>query len=175
MMENGNCAQCLNEMLGVLRASEVVERVESNFTAGCLAIDHDNGLDALVALIATSGRAIEVASNGERMMVPVSFHQESGCRVPVHTVRVSLDGRVRTPVTPGDARGDSRGLTADPTSGDSLLSGLCPICRSDPTRDSGRGCVQVLWREPYIPGLAKRMVRWFVRRSREPGLSSSAF
>lgn len=80
-LENSNCARCHNRMLYALRATDRVQRVQSDFSTGCLVIEHDTDPEALVELITTTGRSVAVAANGERVMVTLDGHEEPECRL----------------------------------------------------------------------------------------------
>lgn len=81
VLENSNCTRCHNQLVEELRSRERVRRVQSDFSAGCLVIDHDEEPEVLISLIERVGRAVGVAANGERVMVSVEAHEEGRCPV----------------------------------------------------------------------------------------------
>lgn len=78
-VENSNCATCHNQLLGVLREHDRVEGVRSDFSAGCLVIEHHADPSTLLSLIRSTGRAVALAANGERVMVAVDAREVSDC------------------------------------------------------------------------------------------------
>src|SRR5579875_3041376 len=79
-LENSNCTWCHNAMLRTLREEMGVQRVLSDFSSGCVVIEHETDPDALLTLVTTADRAVAVAGNGEREMVPVAGHEAVACR-----------------------------------------------------------------------------------------------
>jgi hypothetical protein len=69
VLENGNCVLCKNRLFSALRERKAVQRVYSDFSTGCLIIEHEDDPDALFSLLRSDGRAVALASNGERVMV----------------------------------------------------------------------------------------------------------
>lgn len=78
-LENGNCSFCHNKVVAELRKREHVASVHSDFSKGCLVIEHDEDPGALASLVTNTARAVEVAANGERVMVFVDAHEEQEC------------------------------------------------------------------------------------------------
>ena len=63
-VDGANCALCLNELIDRLRALDGINSVNSSISQGCIAIDHDDLVEAdLVDLIGTSLHGITMASN----------------------------------------------------------------------------------------------------------------
>jgi hypothetical protein len=87
-LENSNCTWRHNAMLTKLREKKGVHRVRSEFSSGCLIIEHEGEPDALLAVIATADRAVAVAGNGEREMVGVDGHKAVACRAEMDIVVV---------------------------------------------------------------------------------------
>lgn len=84
-LENSSCARCHNALLAALREKEHVQRVWSDFSAGCLVIEHEDDPDALVSVVRAAGRAVAVAASGQRVMVSLDGHEEAECQMPEDT------------------------------------------------------------------------------------------
>lgn len=178
-LENSNCPRCHTRMLGVLRETKGVEHVASDFATGCLVVDHQDDPEMLVSLIATADRAVAIAPNGERVMVPVDGHEATECREPPGRVPTgtsvlaasvlatsALTASALTPSVPYHAgtRGP-RSASGRMASTSPPGAATCPVCHSDPGRGprrSDRGAVRVLSRQRPAPGLVLRMVRLLV-------------
>ena len=173
-LENSNCPRCHARMLGVLRETEGVEHVASDFASGCLVVDHQDDPEMLVSLIATADRAVAVAPNGERVMVPVDGHEATECREPPGRAptgpRVlaanALTASALTASVPYHAGTRGAGSASGHTASTSPSgAATCPVCHSDPGRGprrSGHGAVRVLSRQRPAPGLVLRMMRLLV-------------
>jgi hypothetical protein len=81
VLENGNCVLCNARLLSALRQRKRVQRVYTDFSTGCLVIEHDDDPAALLSLLTTDGRAVALAANGERVMVRVEAHETGRCPV----------------------------------------------------------------------------------------------
>ncbi len=91
-LDNSNCTRCHNHMLDELRKRQRVQRVWSDFSTGCLVIEHSDDPDVLVSMITTDERAIAVAANGERVMVSLDGHGTAECPVSKSTGGAQLEG-----------------------------------------------------------------------------------
>lgn len=78
-LETSNCSRCHNRMLAELRKRDDVVSVRSDFSKGCLVIEHEDDTAALIALIADATRGVATAANGERVMVYVDPHALAQC------------------------------------------------------------------------------------------------
>jgi hypothetical protein len=86
VLENGNCVLCKNRLFSALRERKAVQRVYSDFSTGCLIIEHEDDPDALFSLLRSDGRAVALASNGERVMVSLDAHETAQCPVSKETL-----------------------------------------------------------------------------------------
>ena len=173
-LENSNCPRCHARMLGVLRETKGVEHVASDFATGCLVVDHQGDPEMLVSLIATADRAVAVAPNGERVIVPVDGHEATECREPPGRAPTGTRGAGGQRVDGERVDGERAVPRRDPwpavrlgPHGEHIPPGAatCPVCHSDPGRGprrSGHGAVRVLSRQRPAPGLVLRMVRLLV-------------
>lgn len=170
-LDNSNCTRCHNRLLDAVRAQKGVRAVRSDFTTGCLVVEHDGDLDALVSLIASADRAVTVAGNGEREMVPVGAHQVLECRVAKDPLRPPPDEQgSATAATNAEGTGSMASRPRTSSDGRSPAAAVCPVCHADPasgTRRGGRGGVRTLRRERPAPGLALRTVRVLVAAFRK--------
>lgn len=144
-LENSSCIRCHNQMLVALRGREDVQSVSSDFSSGCLVVEHEGDPQALFSAITATGRAVAVAANGERLMVALDGHEAAECRV-------SND-------TEGAGPNEERETTASRTGTAEDVAG-----ESDGPRRGGRGGVRVVSRP--TPGPARRAVRALVRTYR---------
>lgn len=150
VLENSNCTRCHNAMLVALREREGVERVWSDFSTGCLVIEHEDDPDALVSFVTTAGRAVAVAANGEKVMVSLDGHEALECQVPKGTVGVSVAAE-------GGAPGPVSLSPSGPPSSKTMVE---RVSRSDSAnREHGRRAgVRVLSRERPAPGVVPRVL-----------------
>ena len=162
-LENSNCTWCHNEMLGTLRENVGVRGVQSDFSSGCLIIEHEDDLDALLSLVTTGGRAVAVAGNGECEMVPVNGHEAGACRGAAAIVRAPL-GEKGSTTTSARSAGTKASTTRCPSGTWSPAATVCPVCHLDGS--GGRGGVRVLTRGRRTPGPVLRAVRFVVRKHR---------
>jgi len=86
VLENGNCVLCNTRLLNALRQRKRVQRVYTDFSTGCLVIEHEDDPDALLSLLTSDGRAVALAANGERVMVRLDAHETGRCPVARSTV-----------------------------------------------------------------------------------------
>lgn len=75
-----DCPWCLNATIETLEADPHVSRVTAHSADGCLEVVHRGSVDAVLCTIQSTGRTIEVASNGEAVMAPATARIESACR-----------------------------------------------------------------------------------------------
>lgn len=163
-LENANCTRCHNAMLGALRGREGVRRVWSEFSSGCLVIEHEVDPDALVSLVMSAGRAVAVGGNGERTMVSLDGHEALECPVSNGTDRVLSAERLETACAASSLGGDGRGYAVSSPSGTRSRA-----AQSGPPGDLRRGGgagVRVLSRERPAPGPVLRTVRFVARMFR---------
>lgn len=80
-LENGNCTWCHNAMVETLRASTGVQRVHADFSAGCLIVEHESAPEQVISVIRDVGRAVGVATNGEKVMIRLDAHEQAECHV----------------------------------------------------------------------------------------------
>ncbi len=76
---NSNCTWCLNNAVDDLRGREEVTGVVLDAGRGCLAVEHDGGTAALVAVVRSVLRGSEQADNGEEVMVDLDVRERPGC------------------------------------------------------------------------------------------------
>ncbi len=63
-VDGANCPLCLNELIDRLRAVDGINSVNSSIAEGCIAIDHDDLVQAdLIELIGSSLHGVAMASN----------------------------------------------------------------------------------------------------------------
>lgn len=144
-LENSSCVRCHNQMLAALRGRDDVQSVSSDFSSGCLVVEHDGNPQALVSLIAATGRAVAVAANGERVMVALDGHEAAECRAANDTE--------------GAGSNEEREMTA--SRGGTAENGSAA---SDGSSHKGRGGVRAVSRP--TPGPARRAVRALIRTYR---------
>ena len=164
-LENSNCTWCHNEMLGTLRGQDGVRLLRSDFSSGCLVIEHEDDPDALLALITTTDRAMVVAGNGEREMVPVDGHQVAACLVANDVVGAPPDKKgstARSTRSPG--MGTKSSTPPFPPDRWSRAVAACPVCHPDGS--GGREGVRVLTRDRSIHGPVLRAARFVMRKYR---------
>jgi hypothetical protein len=169
-LENSNCTRCHKAMLVALRERQGVQSVWSDFSAGCLVIEHEDDPDALVSLITTADRAVAVAANGERVMVSLDGHEAAECQVSKGTVGITGVAEGPTSATAQEAVG---GGPPEPVS---LSPGGAPSSKtmvegaslSGPANGErgGRAGVRVLSRERPVTGSVLRALRFLVRMFR---------
>ena len=160
-LENSNCTWCHSEMLGTLRDKEGVRGVQSDFSSGCLVIEHEDDPDALLSLVTTADRAVVVASNGEREMAPVAGHEADACRGEKVIVRALPGGKGSAPTSarsPG-AKASSTRCLSDRGSPAAMV---CPVCH--PEGGGGRDGVRVITRKRPTSDPVLRAVRFVVRK-----------
>lgn len=80
VVEPSNCAKCHNETLQAISEMARVNSARSVFSAGCLVVEHEDEPAAILSLVRASDHAVALASNGERVMVPVEAREVSECR-----------------------------------------------------------------------------------------------
>jgi len=169
-LENSNCPWCHNAMLSTLREKEGVRLLRSDFSSGCLVIEHEDDLDALLSLVTTVGRAVAVAANGERMMVSLDGHEAAECQMSKDTVggRGSAAGLTMTLATDAAGGGPPGPLSLSPPGAPSSKTTAERVSLSDSANGErgGRAGVRVLSRERPAPGLALRALQLFVRMFR---------
>lgn len=167
-LENSNCTRCHNAMLSALRERPRVQRVQSDFSTGCLVIEHEDDPDALVSLITSAGRAITLGGNGERVMVSLDGHETTECPVSKDADHARLgENRLEMafPTEPSRAAGPrspawspsgpwSRAATASPS--------RRPLAGPE-SSTSGGARVRVLRRERPAPGPVLWAVRLVIR------------
>ena len=78
-LENSNCTWCHHQTLAALRRRQWVQQVRSDFSTGCLEIEHRDNPGALVSLIKATDRAVALAANGEKVMIQVDAHASAQC------------------------------------------------------------------------------------------------
>jgi hypothetical protein len=163
ILENSNCTWCHNAMLATLREKKGVHRVRSEFSSGCLIIEHENEPDALLALIATAGHAVAVAGNGEREMVLVGGHEVRACQAATDILEAPLNKESRSlAAMKPDGSDDCSSTPRSPSHTSSLAVPVCPVCGGPVARDE----VRVLTRERPTPGLVLRAMRFVMRTYR---------
>ena len=86
VLENGNCVLCNARLLSTLRQRKQVQRVYTDFSTGCLVVEHEDDPATLISLLTTDGRAVALAANGERVMVRLDAHETGRCPVARSTV-----------------------------------------------------------------------------------------
>lgn len=168
-LENSNCTRCHNAMLATLRERERVQRVWSDFSTGCLVIEHEDDPGALVSLITTADRAVAVAANGERVMVSLDGHEAAECRASKGTVgAVAAAGLTMTPATNAGGGGPPGplSLSASGTRSSKTTSPTVGLSDLKEGEGGGRAGVRVLSRERSAPGLVLRALRFLVRMFR---------
>ncbi len=162
-LENSNCSWCHNTMLGTLREQDGVREVQSDFSSGCLVIEHEDDSTALLALVTGANHAVAVASNGEREMIPVNGHEVIACREEQGSLTPLVDGEgSRDTVT--EPAGSRTGLITSPPPSDTPPRGVlaCPVCHPD--EPGGREGVRVLTREQRLSGPVIRTAQALTRR-----------
>ena len=162
-LENSNCTWCHNEMLAALREKEGVRGVQSDFSSGYLVIEHEDNPEALLSLVTTTGRAVAVADNGEREMVPTDGHGVAVCQGEKVIVRAPL-GEKGSTSTSARSPGAKSSTTQCPSDTLSPAGTVCPVCRPDGS--GGRDGVQVLTRGRLTAGPVLRAVRFVGRKYR---------
>jgi len=164
-LENSNCTWCHNAMLRTLREEMGVQRVLSDFSSGCVVIEHETDPDALLTLVTTADRAVAVAGNGEREMVPVAGHEAVACRKSKDIVGGPPDeGRQVLAATSPDEAGAKAFIPRSRSDTWSKAVPVCPVCHpGGPSTGEG---VRVLTRERPTPGLVRRTIRLLVRAYR---------
>ena len=162
-LENSNCSWCHNNMLEMLREQYGVEEVQSDFTSGCLAIEHEDDSIALLALVTGADHAVVVASNGEREMIPVDGHEVIACREMKHSAASPLAAEESTD-TVMRLVGKCTGSISNPLPSDAEPSAslACPVCHPD--EPGGQAGVRVLTREQRVSGPVIRTVQALTRR-----------
>lgn len=75
-----DCPWCLNATIEALEADPHVSKVTAHSADGCLEVVHRGSVDAVLGTIQSTGRTIQVASNGEAVMAPAAARVESSCR-----------------------------------------------------------------------------------------------
>ena len=166
-LENSNCTRCHNAMLGMLREKKGVRHVQSDFSSGCLVIEHDDDPDGLLSLIRAADRSISVACNGEREMVPVDGHEADECRALKGTVPAPLDVATSTmtvTVTRTVEASRAPSTSCSPPGTWPPAVSMRPV---SPMDGSGRReGVRVLVRERPAPGSLLRAMRFAARTYR---------
>lgn len=164
-LENSNCTWCHNAMLRMLSEEMGVQRVLSDFSSGCVVIEHETDSDALLTLVTTADRAVAVAGNGEREMVPVAGHEAVACRKSKDIVGGPTDeGRQVLAGTSPHEAGAKAFIPRSRSDTWSKAVPVCPVCHpGGPSTGEG---VRVLTRERPTPGLVLRTIRFLVRAYR---------
>lgn len=168
-LENSNCTWCHGAMLSALRQRAGVKGVWSDFSSGCLVIDHEDDPDALVALVKSTGRAVTVAGNGEKMMVSLDGHEAAECSVSNDAVRARSDEQGPAAAFPTSPPGGDPGFTVPrPSASWSPPATVSTAGLADPESGFPRGGagIRVLSREQPFPGLLLRAARDFRRAFR---------
>ena len=164
-LENSNCTRCHNAMLAALRERERVQRVWSDFSNGCLVIEHEDDPDALVSLITTVDRAVAVAGNGERVMVSLDGHEAAKCQVSKGTIGAAAGLTAAADSVKGGAPGPIS-LSASGAPSSKTTAERAGLSGSENGERGGRAGVRVLSRERPAPGLALRALRFLIRMFR---------
>lgn len=74
-----NCPQCFNATIDAVSKLDGVEEVDGHLAGGCLSVRHSGDEATIRKVIASTGRTIEVASNGETVMGQAEAHVRSEC------------------------------------------------------------------------------------------------
>jgi hypothetical protein len=160
-LENANCTRCHNAMLRALRERTRVQRVWSDFSTGRLVIEHEDDPDALVSLIMSTGRAVALGGNGEKVMVSLDGHEATQCPATRDTDRAGLGEKrleMTSPTSPPEAAGAVSAVRS-PSGTWSSAATSPSAALSDPAGrlgGGGRAGVRVLSRERPAPGLVLR-------------------
>lgn len=145
-----------------------MQRVWSDFSTGCLVIEHEDDPDALVSLITSTGKAVAVGGNGERVMVSLDGHDATECPVSKDTGHARLGEKgleMGFPASPSGA--GHPGSTARSASGTWSPAATAspsrrPLAGPERATDGGAG-VRVLSRERPAPGLVLRAMHLVIR------------
>ncbi len=170
-LENANCTRCHNAMLRALRERTRVQRVWSDFSTGRLVIEHEDDPDALVSLIMSTGRAVALGGNGEKVMVSLDGHEATQCPATRDTDRAGLGEKrleMTSPTSPPEAAGAVSAVRS-PSGTWSSAATSPSAALSDPAGrlgGGGRAGVRVLSRERPAPGLVLRAIRLVIRMFR---------
>ncbi len=164
-LENSNCIRCHNAMLATLREMKSVHSVRSEFSSGCLVIEHEGEPDVLLAMIANADHAVAVAGNGEREMVRVNGQEVAACRAE-RDVAMAPPGVQSHPLLTMRPDGSSDYLPnpRSPSDANAPAGPACPVCHPDePGAQEG---IRVLTRERPTPSLIRRALQLVVKAYR---------